>query len=137
MFSIMHNVFTNSTLRKKIDHCSRYYEAALKKRGEETTKMPPGVDFADYVSTDASTDMDRTENLDEEDVVKLVADTEQVSEDGHTDANVDCVLTVSEVMDTVGLPRQFEEEEKSFITLASYESCIFLIYYYRLLFLYF
>lgn len=49
--------------------------------------------------------MDATGNLDDEDLAKIVADAEQVSEDGDTDANLDRVPTASDVMNVVSLFR--------------------------------
>ncbi|KAH7967150.1 hypothetical protein HPB49_023150 [Dermacentor silvarum] len=76
--------------------------------------------------------MDATQNLDDEDVVKLVADREEVLEnDDDTDANVDRVPTASKVIDVFDLLSRFagsqEGGKEAVIPLVSYESCVTLL----------
>ncbi|KAH7979858.1 hypothetical protein HPB49_011617 [Dermacentor silvarum] len=67
----------------------------------------PGVDFAEYISADASADMDAAEHLDDGGFAKLAANAEKVSEDDDTEENVDHVPAASEAMDVVDLLRRF------------------------------
>ncbi|KAH7978542.1 hypothetical protein HPB49_005820 [Dermacentor silvarum] len=88
----------------------------------------PGVNFADYVSTDARADMDATEHFGNEDPGKLPGDAEQVSKADGADTNVDRALTSSEVMDPVNLLRRFagsqERKACAVIALGSYKSYV-------------
>ncbi|KAH7986396.1 hypothetical protein HPB52_024995 [Rhipicephalus sanguineus] len=88
--------------------------------------------FDDFVIANTDADTDTTEVLDDDEIVQLVSDVQEESEDANDPDTVEAPMpTPSQVMDAVDLLRRFagphEGAEDALISLASYKNCLLLL----------